>query len=243
MQKLPEDGPVQEWFYAKRPTRHSGGGYNEKSPEDYFWSYIPAEAYDVLVYIDSTTPVKSINDKVYDHFWMLDKKLDNPTNLDFESDSVNKLPEGWLVWSKFQRLGVELLVTDQNPYQGNHAAMIRRPKDISYGEITPNLTQMIDASQYKGKTIRLTAACRSDVLAPGFAFIRLFIESSALGSVHEGMPPVFDSLDSVRVNNPEWNTYEIEVKVPEEAASITYGIYLRDPGTVWIDAVQLEIVE
>lgn len=243
MQKLPEEGPIREWFNTKRPTRHSGGGYDEQKPEDYFWSYIPAEAYDVLVYLDTTTPVKSINDTAYDYIWMLDNKLDNPKNLDFESDTAGDAPEDWMVWSKFQRLGVELLVTDLNPYQGKHAAMIHRLEGISYGEITPSLTQRIDASQFKGKTIRLKAACRSALKDPGFAFFRLSIDPDILESAHEGLPPLFDSLDSIRIETSEWNVYEIEAKVPEEAGSITYGIYLRDPGSVWIDAIQIEVVE
>jgi erythromycin esterase len=241
MHQLPKNGPIREWFYSKRPTRHSGGGYNENKPDDYFWSYIPAEAYDVLVYLDITTPVKSINDADFNNIWMFDKKLDKPTNLDFESDPA--VPEGWLVWSKFQRLDVEFSVTNQNPYKGVYAAMIHRPKGISYGEITPNLTQRIDATPYKGKTIRLKVACRSNVDAPGFAFFRLSIDPSILQSAHDGLPPLFDSLDSVRIETSDWSVYEIEAKVPEESASITYGIYLRDPGTVWIDEVSVEIVK
>jgi len=243
MNELPEEGPVREWFYSKRPTRHSGAGYNEQSPEDYFWSYIPAEAYDVLMYFDTTHPVQSVNDAVYEYVWMLDKKESAPANLDFEGDAAGEAPEGWMVWSKFQRLGVELVVTDINPYEGKHAAMLHRPEVVSFGEITPNLLQRIDAAQYQGKTIRLKAACRSEVEPPGFAFFRISIEPSILQSAHDGLPPLFDSLDSVRIDTPEWKVYEIEAKVPEKAGSITYGIYLRDPGTVWIDGVEIEIIE
>jgi erythromycin esterase len=243
MHKLPEAGPVRDWFHTELPTRHSGAGYDPNNPEDYFWSYSPAEAYDVLVYIDTTTPVRPINDAAYDYMWMLDKKLDKPTNLDFEIDPAGELPAGWVVWSKFQRLGVDLLVTNQKPYQGSNAAMIHRPEGISYGEITPNLTQRVDASQYKGKTIRLKAACRADVDAPGFAFFRLCIDPAMLESAHDGMPPLFDSLDSIRIETSEWKVHEIKVKVPEEAGSLTYGIYLRDPGTVWVDALQIEVID
>lgn len=243
MQNLPEKGPVRDWFYTKKPSRHSGGGYDENNPEDYFWSYIPAVAYDGLVYLDTTTPVRSIDDTVYDYMWMLDRKQNTPTNLDFESDSNGEKPEGWMVWSKFERLGVELLVTDINPYQGKYAAMIHRPKGIRYGEITPSLTQRIDASQFKGKTIRIKAACRSEVQPQGFAFFRFTIDPDMIKSAHDGLPPLFDSLDGVRIDSVEWKLYELEIKVPSEAGSITYGIYLRDPGTVWIDAVQIEVVD
>lgn len=241
--ELPNKGPIREWFNTLRPTRHSGGGYNENNPEDYFWSYIPAEAYDILVYLDSTTPTKSINDAAYEYIWMLDKKLETPTNLDFESGNPGDAPEGWMVWSKFQRLDVEFSVNDINPYKGKQSAMIHRPEGIAYGEITPSLTQRINASQYRGKTIRLKAACRYQVEARGFAFFRLTVDPGVLESAHDGMPPLFDSLDDVRIKTSDWSVYEIEAKVPEEAESITYGIYLRDPGTVWIDAVSIEVIE
>lgn len=240
---LPAEGPVRDWFYNMRSTRHSGAGYNEERPEEYFWSYIPAEAYDVLVYFEKTHPVVSINDAVYEYNWMLDKKERFPTNLDFEFGTVGEAPEAWMVWSKFQRIGVELAVTDINPYEGKHATMLYRPERVSFGEITPNLTQRVDASQYKGKTIQIKVACRSEVKEPGFAFFRLTIDPNILQSAHDGSPPLFDSLDNVRIDFPEWKVYEIDAKVPEEAESITYGIYLRDPGTVWMDAIQIEIIE
>ncbi|MCE2612322.1 erythromycin esterase family protein [Flavobacteriaceae bacterium D16] len=243
LNELPEKGPIHQWFNTLRPTRHSGGGYNENKPEDYFWSYVPAEAYNILVYIDSTTPTKSINDAAYEYIWMLDKKLETPTNLDFESGYPGDAPEGWMVWSKFQRLDVEFSVNDINPYKGKQSAMIHRPDGIAYGEITPSLTQRINASHYRGKTIKIKAACRSLVKAPGFAFFRLTVDPGVLESAHHGMPPIFDSLDSVRIETSDWNVYEIEAKVPEEASSITYGIYLRDSGTVWIDTVSIEVIE
>ncbi len=240
---LPGEGPVRDWFHTMRPTRHSGAGYHEERPEDYFWSYIPAEAYDVLVYLDTTTPVRYHNDAVFDYIWMLDKKLDAPVNLDFENGAAGEAPEGWTVWSKFQRLGVELLISGKDPYQGKHAAMIHRPAGVSFGEITPNLTQRIDASRYKGKTIRVKVACRSGVQAPGFAFFRLTIDPDFLQSAHDGRPPLFDSLDELRIDANKWKVYEIETEVPEEAGSITYGMYLRDHGTAWMDAVEIEVVQ
>ena len=243
MHELPKKGPVREWFYTERPTRHSGGGYDEKKPEDYFWSYIPAEAYDVLVYLDRTSPVISVNDDAYEYIWMLNKKLDTPTNLDFEEDSNGEEPSGWMVWSKFQRLGVELLVTNKNPYQGKHAAMIHRPEGVKFGEITPSLTQRIDATPYRGKKIRITATARSEVKDRGFSFFRLAIEPDILQSAHNGSPPLFDSLDEFRINSANWETIQIEAEVTEVANTINFGIYLRDSGTVWIDDVAIEIIE
>jgi erythromycin esterase len=243
MNQLPKGGPIHEWFYTKRPTRHSGAGYNVNRPDDYFWSYIPAEAYDALIFLDTTTPVMSINKADYDVIWMLDKKFDYPMNLDFELGNSGDIPEGWLVWSKFQRLGVQFEVTDENPYQGKNSVMLYRPDSVTFGELTPNLTQTIDATPYRGKKIRMKAAVRSDVQEPGFAFFRLVIEPDVLQSAHDGSPPLFDSLDQFRIASSQWEILQIETEVPEDANTINYGMYLRDYGTVWIDDVEIEIIK
>ena len=243
MEELPNDGPVRDWFYTKRPTRHSGGGYNEKKPENYFWSYAPAEAFDVLVYIDSTNPVLSVNEDAYKYLWKLDKKLNTPTNLNFERDSNGQEPSDWMVWSKFQRLGVEFEVTDENAYEGKNSVKLHRPTGDTFGEITPSLLQSIDATPYQGKKIRVTVACRAKVNDPGFAFFRLVIEPDVLQSAHDGSPPLFDSLDKFRISSADWDILQIEAEVPQIANTLTYGIYLRDPGTVWMDDLNIEVIE
>lgn len=243
MNQIPSEGPVHEWFFTKHPTRHSGSGYNIKVPENYFWSYTPAEAYDVLVFLDRTTPVEVVNKSDFEVIWMLDKKLDHPMNLDFEVGTSGDLPEGWLVWSKFQRLGVLFELTDANPYQGKNAVMLHRPDGVKFGELTPNLTQTIDAKPYRGKKIRISAATRSDVEEPGFAFFRLVVEPDVLQSAHDGATPLFDSLDKFRITSSKWEILKIEAEVAEEANTIAYGIYLRDFGSVCLDYVEIEIVE
>lgn len=242
MDPLPAEGPVRDWFHANLPTRHSGAGYNVKTPEEYFWSYTPAEAYDVLVFLDSTTPVTPVNRTDFDVIWMLDKKLDHPVNLDFETGQSGDLPEGWLAWSKFERIGAQFEVTDRNAFQGKHAARLHRPGRITFGELTPNLTQTIDATPYRGKKIRVKAAVRTDVPEPGFAFFRLVIEPDVLQSAHDGSPPLFDSLDKMRVTSSSWEQINIDADVPEAANTINYGVYLRGHGTVWLDAVEIEVV-
>ena len=241
LHQLPEKGPVRDWFHQKHPSRHSGGGYQENKPEEYLRSYTLAEAFDALVYLDATTPVHSINESDYDPIWLLNKKLEQPANLDFEANSPGEAPDDWVVWSKFQRLGVQLLVDGDNPYHGAHSAIIHRPEGISYGEIAPNLTQRIDAAPYRGKTIRLRAAARAELQEPAFAFLRLVIEPGLLQSAHDGATPLFDSLDSERIESSAWKIYEIEAEVAEEADFISYGIYLRDSGSVWIDFVRIDI--
>jgi erythromycin esterase len=243
LNKLPKDGVVYDWFNQERPTRNSGGGYNESDAEHFFWPYNLLEAYDVLVYIDSTTAVQHINDADYDNMWLVNKKLDKPTNTDFENNSIGETPHGWVSWSKFRRLGVKMIASDKDPYHGKYSAMLKRENGLKYGEITPSLRQYIDATPYRGKTIRLKVAAKAEVKESSFAFVRLSIDPDPLDDAHDGLPPLFDSLDKYRVESKEWNTYEIEAKVDDNADIIHYGIYLRDFGSVWLDAIELVVVE
>ncbi|WP_411895193.1 erythromycin esterase family protein [Winogradskyella sp. A2] len=240
--KLPKKGDVYDWFNQERPTRNSGGGYNENNEEHFYWPYNLAKAYDALVYLDSTSAVVDINDSDYDHMWLITKKLNQPTNTDFENNNPGEVPDGWVAWSKFQRLGVKMTVSKDDAYSGKNSAIVNREKGLKYGEITSNLRQYIDATPYRGKRIQLKVAAKAEIVESNFAFLRLSIDPDPLDDAHEGLPPLFDSLDKCRVESNEWKTYEIETDVDENANIIHYGIYLRDFGTVWIDDVEIKII-
>ena len=243
MNKLPVKGIVYDWFNQERPTRNSGGRFNEEEAKKFFWPYNLNNAFDVLVYLDSTTAVISINDSDNEYMIELDKKLPTPLNTGFENNNSGETPDSWEVWSKFNRLGVTMSVSDKNPYSGKNSALLHRPKGLSYGEIAPNLRQKIDATAYRGKTIRLKAAVRAELDDSSFAFLRLAIEPDHLDDLNAGLSPLFDSLDKYRVKSEDWKIYEIEAQVDNNADVIHYGIYLRDFGSVWLDDVQIEIVE
>lgn len=243
LQQLPEGGVVHEWFNTPQSTQYSWGSFTDGESQLPLWPYKLQQEFDVLVFLDSTTPAKPINyaDSEYDA--SIDKKLDQPANLDFENNKAGEEPVDWVVWSRFKRLNVELVVTNENPYKGNYAAMIHRPKDIPYGEIGPNLKQFIDAAPYRGKMIRFRAAARAEITHPSYAFLRLAIDPGVNENVHRDYLPIFDSQDKFRVASEQWKTYEIEAEVPENANVISYGIYLRDFGTAWLDDVQIEVLE
>ena len=243
LSKMPKKGVVYDWFNQERPTRNSGGGFNENEAEHFYWPYNLVQAYDAFVYLDSTSAVIDINDSDYDHMWLVTKKLDSPTNTGFEDNNSGEAPNNWVTWSKFLRLGVIMIVNDENPYSGNHSAMLQREKGLNYGEIAPSLRQYIDATPYKGKKIRLKVAARTEVDEPSFAFVRLSIDPVALDDAHDGLPPLFDSLDKYRIESKDWKIYEIEAQVDDNADIIHYGIYIRDFGSVWLDAVEIEVLE
>ena len=243
LSKLPENGVVHDWFNQEQPTRNSGGGYNENDAGHYFVAYNLSEAFDALIFIDSTSEVQYVNDMDFDILALIYKELEGPSNTGFENNSPGELPDDWVAWSKFKRVGVDMIVTDENPFSGKNSAMLQRKKNYKFGEITPSLRQYIDAAPYRGKKIRLSFAARAELDTPGFAFSRLCIDPSPLSDAHNGLPPFFDSLDEHRIDSEDWKIYEIEAQVDDEAGIIHYGVYLRDFGTIWLDDVEVEIIE
>ena len=62
LSKIKDNEVVYSWFNQERPTRSSGGGFNENESEHYYWPYNLAKAYDILIYLDSTSAVVDINE-------------------------------------------------------------------------------------------------------------------------------------------------------------------------------------
>lgn len=240
LSKLSKDGPVFNWFNKPIPTRYSWGFYNQNKSEDYYWPHKLASEFDALLFLDKTTATVPIDLSVYDHLWSFDNKLEQTANLSFEEGNLGETPNGWIAWSKFKRLGVTMSTND-DAFSGKKSLKIHRPDGPAYGEIGPNVFQVIDASPYRGKTIRLTAMAKANTTS--FGLLHLLIEQNTINETYVGLPPLFDSLDAFKIQSAEWEQISIEAYVPESAYSITYSVHLRDFGTVWLDAVELEIVE
>lgn len=237
---LPPTGAVAEWFGMARPTRNSWGGYSETASDDYFLDYLLPEAFDVLLFVDSTTPARTLNPADY----IAMPTLPSPANLDFERGPVGATPEDWIAWSKLRRLGYEVVTSAEHPYDGNRSARIRRDPGQHYGEASGSVLQRIDASPYRGRRIRLRAAARADVTDDDVVvFLRLQIQPTPGADAHEAPAAIFDSLDEYRVDSSGWRTYEIVADVPGNADVISYGLFLAGVGTAWLDDVSLEVLE
>lgn len=242
LSKIPKNGPIYDWFNRPIPTRYSWGFYDQSKSEEYYWPHHMTTEFDALVFLNKTSGTRPINITDYENVWLLNKKINNPTNLDFEESNIGETPNGWIAWSRFKRLGVTM-TTSNDAYRGEKSLMIHRPEGPAYGEIGPNLFQTIDATPYRGKKIRFKAVAKAKINTNTYAYLHLKIESWSENDTHSSSPPLFDSLDKIRIDNTDWNHYTIEANVPQNANSITYSINLKDFGTVWMDAAEIEVVE
>lgn len=237
LRQLPPGGPVAEWFATPKATRNSGGVYDPTDPERHLLPYAAAEAFDALVYVDSTTPSRPVEPADYGTFPVLAA----PTNLGFEHGIVGEAPPGWLAWSKLRRFGFEVATTDGGAFHGARAAVIRRDPADEIGEASGSLLQRIDASAFRGRRIRLRAAARAELVDGSVGFLRLRVHPPEYVEA-DFQDTFFDSLDAHRVTERSWETFEIEADVPEGAGMISFGLFLAGSGAVWLDAVSVEEV-
>ncbi|WP_431157822.1 erythromycin esterase family protein [Winogradskyella poriferorum] len=242
LSNVPSNGPIFDFFNQPIPTRYSWGFYNQNKSEDYYQIHKLLKEFDALIFLNKTTATIPIDESDYDHLWIFNKNLEYPSNLNFEEGRIGESPKDWISWSKFKRLGVTM-TTSEDAYAGNKSLMVQRPKGPTYGEIGANVFQSIDAKPYLGKTIRLKGVAKSRTEESSFAFLHLFVELNTEDETYLGEPPIFDSLDKFRINSTHWQNYSIEAHVPENAHSITYSVHLKDFGTVWLDEVEIEIIE
>lgn len=235
LRRLPTEGAVAAWFREPKPTRYSWGDYLPSAPEDYLTEYVLPEAFDALVYVDTTTPTRTLEPADYGAFPVVTAA----TNLDFEEGPIGEFPVGWVVWSKLRRFGFEVATSGYRPYDGDRAAVVRRTLADGIGEASGSLIQWIDATPYRGRRVRLRAAARAEVASGGLAFLRLRIQPGEAGGAYADSALIFDSLDRHRVTSSEWHLYEIVADVPEGAGIISFGLFLAGAGAAWLDGVSV----
>lgn len=101
------------------------------------------------------------------------------------------------------------------------------------------VAQAIDATPYRGRTIRFRAAARAvPGLARGPAGGGLWLRVDRPG----GGRGFFDNMSDRPIRSRDWMVYEVTGPVAPDAVKITAGFLLSGAGSAWIDAASLEIV-
>jgi erythromycin esterase len=237
LRALPKDGPVAKWFSEARATRSIGAGYGEQLAASFFNKQVTPEIYDALLFVEKTTAARPVGK---DDGPGPQQKLSAPSNADFENGEIDTPPTGWQIRPKLRRYDFLITTSEERPHGGKRCAMIRRLPGTHYGEVVGSFGQRLDATSYRGKTIRLRAAARADVSGTGnLSWLRLSIVKKGFGP----QATAFDSVDKYPVTSVEWRIYEIVADVPQDADSISYGLALVGDGQAWLDSVTVEVID
>ncbi len=232
-------GPVADWFDQPRLTLSTGVGYSEHWVREVTARPMTVRrSYDALLFVDSTSPSHLRPDGI----WPARVVLPAPINLDFEDRGPNGGPRGWYPAPSFDDFGFvdpeyRLSSTAENPYHGKRSAVVARSPSRHYGLTNGGLEQIVDATPYRGKWIRVTAMCREQALG-----------ADSHASLWLSLTPKFVADMQVQLSGERtitgkvWRPYEIVLQVPETTVTISYGLSLAGDGRAWIDDVSLELV-
>ena len=163
--------------------------------------------------------------------------LDNWNILAARIDATNSrlpLPAAWLVSGanpELYRIGID-------PSAPGIARLERIPGTGNDESRFATLMQSIDATDYVGRALRLTAQLRSESAGKGALWMRI---DPAVG----GRMLRFDNMhyrtkDGPLAGDTSWIERSVVLDVPEGAGSIHYGIMLSGGGSLWARDVSSE---
>lgn len=160
-------------------------------------------------------------------------------NPGFEStpDARGGAPEGWDWVQHAGPPSYAFTIDDRVRHAGRHSLRIDNTGPEPYGM----LYQGIDATAWRGRTLRLSAWLRTEG-ALGNHFGRG--AGLTLFAMRGGYPVTHAQMRNNAVHGSvDWTRYEITLKIPPQAARIELGVSLYGPGKAWIDDVALDVVE
>jgi erythromycin esterase len=243
LRALPRDGEAAKWFSEPRATKSIGAGYGERFAANFLAKQVTTKIYDALLFVEKTTAARPA---VKSDSRGPRPKLPAPANTDFENGKVGEPLADWQVGfhpqfsTNLSRYDFQIVTSDERPHSGKVCASISRLPGKRYGEFVGGFGQRLDAMPYLGKKIRLRAAARAAASGiDNMSWLRLNIFRKGSGP----QATAFDSLDKHPVTSAEWRIYEIVADVPQDADSISYGLYLVGDGKAWLDSVSVEAID
>ncbi len=150
------------------------------------------------------------------------------------SKTVSKgLPTGWFVAGSNPE-AYAMGICEDVCHSGTRCAQILciDKSDDGFG----TLMQTVDATKYRGKRVKLSAFVRcQNVSRWSGLWLRIDAGSQMVS---------FDNMqDRPICGDQDWQSHDIVLNVPEGCTGISFGILLAGPGQVWIDDVELTVVD
>jgi len=151
-------------------------------------------------------------------------------NSGFEEGPAGALPSGWSVPTE----GFKAETVTKDAPEGKQCARLSRSGAMPKG--FGNLMQSLDAAEFRGKQVSLSAMIRMERTIPG-AQAQMWVRVDREG----GEQGFFDNMDERPIRSAKWKTYTTLVDVAEDAATIVFGVLIVGvPAAVLVDDVKLE---
>jgi hypothetical protein len=146
--------------------------------------------------------------------------------LGFEKGKAGELPANWFVPTN----GWKGEIWDQDSSNGERCLKLSLPmkSDAPFG----NLMRIVDATDYRGKKVRLSAKIRVEgESATAMMWLRVDRPEPQIG--------FFDNMGDRPIRSSKWTEAIIEGEIDADALQLALGVMSMGTGTVFVDEVQM----
>ncbi len=112
---------------------------------------------------------------------------------------------------------------------GTHMVYVKNAVEQPRGNIV--LQQIVNAYDYRAKTVRLSGMLRADGIAQQAS---LYLTHGRVGNTR---------IERTIQGTTDWQTYDMTFYVPDEPGRIEFGLTLLGPGSIWLRDVRLAVHE
>lgn len=152
-----------------------------------------------------------------------------------EENDLNKQEQinGWNLSGSYTEL-YDLAVDDKVFHTGTKSGLLFAKGEANEQQFG-TMMQGFQAENYKNKRIKMSCFLKTEKVTKCGAWLRI---DNVSGDTLQ-----FDNMDSRSIHGTtDWNHYSIVLDVPEESASIHFGVLLVGKGKVWADGFRFEEV-
>ncbi|MDX1579507.1 MAG: hypothetical protein R3266_13560 [Gemmatimonadota bacterium] len=146
-------------------------------------------------------------------------------------------PEGWLLTGR--DADDYELVRDMEVARSGEASLRLAARGNRHRDDWAVSVQMVDATPYRGRRVRLRGWLRSDDLGSGGLWMRI-------DGIVEGRAALLalDNMEDREIEGTEdWTEREIVLDVAPESVTILFGAMIAGDGALWVDDLAFEGVE
>ena len=145
-------------------------------------------------------------------------------NLDFEEGAMGQVPAGWTSPTA-PTYAAEL--TEDQPKSGKRCVLLHSVVTKADGPQFGNVMQAVDATPFRGRRVRFRAAVRTEAGARAYLWMRVDRSNNK--------PGFFDNMMNRPIMSGEWQYYEVNGDVDQDAEVISIGMILPRTGKAWLD--------
>jgi len=139
-----------------------------------------------------------------------------PVNLAFEYSF-----DGWMIAGSSPQ---DYTHSIESTEQDTRTAFFKKSVEQPRGNIV--LQQIVNAYNYRGRTVRLSATLRAEGVTQQAS---LYLAHGVVGNTR---------MERTIQGTADWQTYDITLSIPDEPGQIEFGLALYGPGLIWLRDTQ-----